>query len=253
MTDTDTFNCVYCEKQYKYRGWLASHIKKKHDDNHLLDMENTVLRDNALDLSTKEAALDLSENPFWENDLQVLSPGPTSTPRIPAPVPLCPKAGSYIKERGKTLPASFLATLLPAPGFLDALDQSLQEEINENDLQQKFEEEIRCLKCEVCGLTFLGSCSLRDHMRKAHQQYLQPTRPDPALPSLGDYLARLESKIEHCTNLITKQSTVIEKLMILQERKIGSTNLTPSANKDIPIIEIEDEHRNQFNCEYCAY
>ena len=253
MTDTEIYNCVYCEKQYKHRGWLANHIKKKHEDAHQLDEDMTVLRDNALDLSTKEAALDLSENPFWENDVPILPPGPTSTPHMSAPVPLCPKAGSYIKERGKTLPASFLATLLPAPDFLDALDHSLQQDVTANDLLQRFEEEIRCLKCEVCGLTFLGSRNLRDHTKKAHHQYLQPTSPDPALPSLGDYLARLESKIEHCTNLITEQSTVIEKLVKLQERKIKSTNPTLSANKDIPIIEIEDDPRNYLECEYCAF
>ena len=241
MADTEIFNCVYCEKQYKYRGWLASHIKKKHDDTHLLDMENTVLRDNALDLSTKEAALNLSENPFWDNDVPVLSPGPTSTPRVPAPVPLCPKASNYIKQRGKTLPASFLATLLPAPDFLDSLDQSLQQESHANELLQRFEEEIRCFKCEVCRLTVLGNSKLTEHMKKKNQQYLQPTRPDSDLTSLGDYLARLERKIEHCSYQISEQSIVIEKLIKLQERKFESTNPTTSANKEPLIIDIEDD------------
>ena len=62
MTVTEEFNCIYCEKIYKTSGWLASHIRKKHDDSNLLEKDMTVMRDIALDLSNKEAALNLSEN-----------------------------------------------------------------------------------------------------------------------------------------------------------------------------------------------
>ena len=49
------------------------------------------------------------------------------SPSRPGPiVPLCQNAKSYIIQKGKTLPASFLATLLPAPGFLEDLNESLQ-------------------------------------------------------------------------------------------------------------------------------
>ena len=167
MTDTDEFNCVYCEKRYKNRGWLANHINKKHEDAQLLEKDMTVLRDNAQDISHREAVLNLSENPFWDNDEQV-SQGPTSTPiRIAGSVPLCPKASSYVQEMGKSLPASFLATLLPAPGFLDNLDKSIQEENNANYLLKWFKEDIRFFNCDVCKLTFLGSSKLRDHVMKA--------------------------------------------------------------------------------------
>ena len=128
ITDSEEFNCVYCEKRYKKSGWLSSHIKKKHEDENLLNNEMTVIRDNALDLSNQEAAHNLSENSPWDDDAPgapVAAPRPTSTPRPAAPVPLCPKANNYVIEKGQTLPASFLTTLLPAPGFLDQLDTSL--------------------------------------------------------------------------------------------------------------------------------
>ena len=128
MTDAVEFNCVYCEKTYKKQGWLASHIKKKHEDDQLLKRNMTVLRDNAHDLSTHQAALDLSENPFWENDILVNSPRPSSTPKVANIVPLCPTARNYIAAKGKTIPASFLTTLLPPRGFLDSLSKSLEEE-----------------------------------------------------------------------------------------------------------------------------
>ena len=80
MAEANQFNCVYCEKSYKHRGWLAKHIMKKHDDAQQLDNEMTVLQDNALDLSNKEAALNLSDNSPWENTILVASPRPSSTP-----------------------------------------------------------------------------------------------------------------------------------------------------------------------------
>ena len=118
MTDTELFNCVYCKKTYKTPGWLANHIKKKHEDANLSDQEITFMNDYAKDISQQKAAQDLSEISPWDNNTLTSPPGPTSTPRAPGPVPLCLTADSYIQRRVNTLPASFLATLLPAPGFL---------------------------------------------------------------------------------------------------------------------------------------
>ena len=253
MTETELFNCVYCENTYKTRGWLASHIRKKHEDANLLDQEMTYMNDNAKDISQQEAAQDLSENSTWDNDTLTAPLGPTSTPRAPAPVPLCPTANSYIQMRGKTLPASFLATLLPAPGFLDDLDKSLHNETNPTDLLRQFEEEIRCFKCEVCGLTFLGNVKLRNHMEIAHQQDFPPSRPDPALFSLGDYLRRLESKIEHCTKLITKQSTQLDKLTAFKDANSQSRTPTTNVKKKPPKIKIDVGNQNLFKCNYCPF
>ena len=44
MTDSEEFNCVYCEKKYKRGGWLASHIEKKHKDANLLDINMKVMK-----------------------------------------------------------------------------------------------------------------------------------------------------------------------------------------------------------------
>ena len=207
MEDVNEFNCVYCEKRYKNRGWLANHIKKKHEDFYLLEKDMTVMNEIALDISTNEAGQNLPEDSQWENDILPSSPGPTSTPRVATKVPLCPTARTYITEKGKTLPASFLTTLLPAPGFLDSINKSLHKETNETNLLERFEEEIRCFKCEVCQLTLLGNVNLTQHMEKNHRSYLQPSQPDPAVCSLGDYLARLENKIESCTRAIPCQRT----------------------------------------------
>ena len=88
MTDTEQYNCVYCGKRYKNRGWLASHISKKHDDYHQLEKDMTVLRDNAADIRQKEAENNLSDEPAWQTNVPDGSLGSTSTPRAAAPVPL---------------------------------------------------------------------------------------------------------------------------------------------------------------------
>ena len=83
----------------------------------------------AHDKSCLVAELNNVENPFWEEDEQDSPPPPpinSSTPSPPSTVPLCQNAKEYIIKRGKTFPASFLTTLLPAPGFLDNLNESLQ-------------------------------------------------------------------------------------------------------------------------------
>ena len=219
-------------KDTKKRGWFASHIAKKHDVSHLPEKDMTVLRDN--DLSQQEAALNLSDSTSWPNVSLVSSLAPTSTPLVAPHVPLCPKASSYGKEMGKSLPASFLTSLLPAPGFLDGLDKSLQEESDSNDL------------------TFLGNSKLRNHMENTHRTDFQPSSPKPAFSSLGDYLSSLENKIVHCTNLIYNQSALLGKLLNLQEGKSQSSISTAStAREKLPIvIEIEED---QFKCKYCPF
>ena len=242
MAQAAEFNCVYCEKTYKHRGWLASHIKKKHDDSHLLEDEMTVLRDNALDLSNKEAALNLSDNSPWNNTLLDASPRPSSTPRAPEIVPLCPKATNYVVEKGKTLPASFLTTLLPAQGFLTELSRSLYEQEEAPDPLQRFEEDIRCHLCQECGLSFIGSTKLKQHITSNHTTGSNPPGPDPAVLSLGDYLSNLENKIDHCNSMISRQSAMLSKLVALQEIKAAKAVITDKASpRNIELVEVEED------------
>ena len=110
----------------------------------------TVLRDNALDVSNREAILNLSENSPWDCE-ESPALGPTSTPNASILAPAFPKTDKYIHQMGKSLPASFLTTLLPAPEFLQELNKSLQDQGEVSDLLERFEKEIRCCKCQLCG------------------------------------------------------------------------------------------------------
>ena len=62
--------------------------------------------------------------------------------------------------------------------------------------------------------------------------------PDPDMPSLGDYLASLERKIDQCYNHMIKQSGLIEKL------------LTRSAKQSIAVTEDITEY---FKCDQCQF
>ena len=116
MEDASELNCPYCEKKYENRGYLPKHIKQHHKNSFLLDRNMTVMREAAFDESYQVAGLNNPENPFSEEFEQTYSsPATASTPSPPSRVPLCQNAKTYIIQRGKTLPASFLATLLPAP------------------------------------------------------------------------------------------------------------------------------------------
>ena len=64
----------------------------------------------------------------------------------PQAVPLCPMADNYIVQKGKTLPASFLTTLLPAQGLLEEVNKSLHEKDNIDNLLERFDQDIRCFK-----------------------------------------------------------------------------------------------------------
>ena len=256
MDHVDEFNCVYCEKRYKHRGWLAKHIQNKHNDDFLLEKDMTVMYEIALELSTDEAGQNLSDDPVWEDNEPETSPGPTSTPRIANTVPLCPTASNYIIETRKTLPASFLTTLLPAPGFLENINKSLNEESNKTPPLIRFEEEIRHFKCEVCQLKLVGNVNLKSHMEKNHQSYLQPSRPDKAVGNLGDYLISLENKIENCTKVISEQSAMLTKILALHEVKAKEVNTAKHAtSKNIEIIEIEDDLtiRHTMTCDECPF
>ena len=193
----------------------------------------TVLQEAAHDESCRAAGLNLSENPLW-NEPDNNSPSAiTSTPTPTEIIPLCHDANTYIIQKGKSLPASFLATLLPAPGFLEDLNDSLQEQDNENDLLKRFEENIRCNKCKECEFTCLGSTKLETHMKNTHRNTHRPSSRDSTMPSLGDYLANLENKIDKCTDLIKKQSdfnykqtAMIEQLLSFHQAKSPNNNET---------------------------
>ena len=108
MNDPTKFDCPYCDKKYVRGGFLPSHISKYHEDALLLDQNMTAINEIVADLSTQEAGLNLSENPFYddideaglntsenppvENQENTAPPRSTSTPSAAAPVPLCPKA-----------------------------------------------------------------------------------------------------------------------------------------------------------------
>ena len=248
MGDSTGLNCPHCDKKYKNKGWLSGHISDKHGDIRLLEQDMTTMRflsNHGLNKSFQEAAQNLSENPLWDMPEDMAPSGPTSTPKAPAPVPLCPRANHYIIEKGKTLPATFLETLLPPPGFLEDLNRSLQKENQVTNLLDRFEQEIRCLKCDICKLTCLGSKNLRNHMESNHLQESQPSRPDPDLPSLGDYLVSLETKIDKCTNYIIEQSVITSKQSIMIE-KLLALNEAKSVKKDDDVTQF-------FKCGRCNF
>ena len=134
----------------------------------------------------------------------------TATPRtLPPPVtaptvPPCAQAQKYILQKGKTLPASFLASVFPAPGFLEELDKSLnnKEECFEvTHLLTTFEDEIRSHMCEICGTRFIGKAKLSEHMLE-HDK-VAPSPPADT-PSLGDYLATMKNSMDRQTVIMSQ-------------------------------------------------
>ena len=311
MTQSSTkadqqYKCDQCDKLFVRKGNLSNHLRNVHNQNDSptpdgfldntsyseeLDTENTVL----LDFAREEVACDffgnISDNESEDgiimdnNTVKLITsptPGLNSTPRTAAPVPLCPKANSYISSKWKTLPASFLTTLLPAASFLEDINKSLQEEDDElqvqvNDLLKTFETEIRCQMCHICGLTFTGNNKLNDHITGTHKERFQsPTQnstlpnlgpkglvsvhavPDPNLtqPSLGDYLSSMK-------DMISQQSVMIEKLLALHESKYTpSPTMNPTCNKcntktqETDTVEKHNrpKHINKvIECPMCSY
>ena len=242
MADPSELNCNYCDKRYDNRGWLQGHIKKFHEDAQYLDKSMTVLRDVAQqDESFQEAGLNLSENPHWEGledeeetededehedeeePKENNSSTPTSEPSLAPKVPLCPNANTYIVEKGKKIPASFLTTFLPPPGFLKDLNNSLNqdEEHPVNNLLDQFEKKIRCYKCNECDFTCLGTNNIKKHKSSNHTDGPPPSSVDNTQHSLGVYLTSLEHKIDRCTEFIVKQSALTSRQSIMIEQLLN--------------------------------
>ena len=115
---------------------------------------------------------------------------------------------------------------------------------------------MHCLKCELCQLTFVGKTNLKNHIENAYKQHSQPSVPDPAVGSLGDYLASLENKVEHCTTLILKQSAVLGKLLALKEIRQAKNNISAQPSpRTIQVIDIENDltTRHHLRCDQCSF
>ena len=119
----------------------------------------------------------------------------------------------------------------------------------------------------ICEFTCLGIEKLKKHIENNHKS--------PDLPSLGDYLACLENKIDKCNELIIKQSVItsnqlamIEKMLKLQEgrvRETTTTTVTPlKCNKckfetvdrnkiNSHINKNHEKQLNQIKCPMCSY
>ena len=134
----------------------------------------------AFEESTTVLATESTALPNDSDHVETLNIEPTTTQSAPTTVPLCPNANNYIVQRGNTLPASFLATLLPPAGFLEELDRSLEEQDNVANLLERFEKEIRHFKCRDCEFTCSGMNNLKSHMEDNHPQ----VSPEPDMPSL---------------------------------------------------------------------
>ena len=140
------YKCGECDKIYKRKGSFTNHLKKIHnkDDSSVteefldatsysedLDMEETVLRNVAREDVAHNFFGDISDYESDDGNTIVTSSQrpdsiiPSPTPLLLPPVPLCNTADSFIRNRGNTLPASLLATLLPAPSLWDDMNKSL--------------------------------------------------------------------------------------------------------------------------------
>ena len=73
-------------------------------------------------------------------------------------------------------------------------------------------------------------------MDSTHKQTVLYSSLDPTLPSLGDYLSSLEKKVNLCTDLVTKQSAMIERLLALQ-----------APTRPIEVIEVDEDLTNRHN------
>ena len=183
MEDVSALNCPYCEKKYDNRGWLPKHIKQHHENSFLLDNNMTVLKEAGHDESCLEAEFNNPDNTIRDEHEQVTHPKiSSSTPSPPPMVPLCQNANKYIIKRGNTLPASFLTTLLPAPGFLDMLNDSLQTPASPQieALHSPASSQLGVLQgtllnveevmCEECGKLFEDENLLRTHLNIEHDK-----------------------------------------------------------------------------------
>ena len=295
------YECNLCQKPYVKKGCLTKHLKNVHNVNDLdaekefldstsyseLDRDETILRTVGQiltadsfyqDLSTEEELFDeprdTSQDPrnttTLVNNQEVLhdlnTSEPLSTSSTAAPVPLCSKAEDFILQKGKTLPATLLASLLPAPGFLEELNKSIQaqdESLEVTKLLTTFDEEIRSHMCEICGTTHTGKVTLRKHMVEHVQEApnLSPISEPPFdMPSLGDYLAGMKDNMDRQTvimsqqsekmdqqfEIISQQSVMIEKLLTIQQAKIPE-NVTTNRRINIDNSDIFSK------CNLCSF
>ena len=300
------YECNVCRKPYVKKGCLTNHMKNVHkliDSNteqgfldstsySELDRDETILRTvgqvltdgfvrDILDLeednfeNTKEGSqevIDVTMNQEPNSSVNILEKSITISSPItklnaPVPVPLCQKANKYIIEKGKTLPASFLTTLLPAPGFMDEINNSLdiqEDQTQVSDLLTRFEEEIKVHKCTKCDFTSLGSNRMRKHMEEDHQPDGGPMTQERSQPSIewcNEYLATMKSNLDHQSTLISQQftmisqqSTMINRLLSIYDVKNPENLSTTVTNRSINIVEIEDDDRvHYFKCQACPF
>ena len=215
-----------------------------------LDREETFMRTTAQIMTTDAFLQDILEGvdaviedsinygpsapPHVLGHVETLSTEPTTTHRTPTIVPLCHNANNFIVQKGKTVPASFLETLLPPEGFLQDLDRSRQEQDNTDNLLKRFEQEIRCFKCQNCEFTCSGMNNLQSHMNAKHPK----VSPAPDMQSLGDYLNNLERKMDQCYSHMIKQSSLIEKL---------------SSRLDSRPISVMQDIIQYYKCDQCHF
>ena len=150
------YECNICCKTFVKKGCLTNHMKNVHKviDSHTehgfldstsyseLDRDETILRtvaqvltdgfvqdildikednlDNPTEASQDVINVTVNQEPNPSVNIleeSIIISGTTTKTNASFPVPLCQKANKYIIEQGKTLPAIFLTTLLPAQGL----------------------------------------------------------------------------------------------------------------------------------------
>ena len=139
------YECNICSKPYIKRGCLTNHMKKIHDVQDApagfldsttyseLDREETFIRTTGQIMTADSFLKGIMEDPDDDAEgSEELTPptDPTAMPddsghmetlnlelTITQNVPLCQNANNFIVQKGKTVPASFLETLLPPQAF----------------------------------------------------------------------------------------------------------------------------------------
>ena len=325
------YECNICQKPYVKQGCLNNHLKNFHQANDSrvdkefldsstyseLDRDETILRtvgqmmtadrfmqdvvgeeDESWDDPTETTQSEIYEDQVVDNlDVEPIRQALGSTPTtvtvaLVPPVPLCANAQRYILRRGNTLPASLLASLLPAPDFLEDLDKSLKEHEQSKDVTNiltRFEEDIRCHMCELCGITFTGKINLDKHMsegapissidlpslsdmcevcgitfigkinfNKHMSQHDQGTPTD--MPSLGDYLASMKESMDRQTMIMSTQSaTMSEQIKIISRQgvmieKLLAFQITKESSTPIPNVTVTLDESSLFSkCNKCEF
>ena len=164
------YECNICKKPYVRKACFIKHMKNAHNEDVAttdkefldsttyseLDRDETILRTVGQILTAESFGQDVSDyeeenfgdptesalevinitHPMGNQDMpsDMHNPEPPTTTSTTAPVPLCTQAQKYIIQRGETLPASFLSSVLPAPGFLAELNKSLEEQEDSVDV-----------------------------------------------------------------------------------------------------------------------